>query len=169
MQAFKRWPVTPKVRRGREQLYYLPDVVQYLLNREEETSLGPVDSARARKLELEAELAELELRTKRGELIEVAEVVRLVGEEYAAVRAKIVGLPSKGATQCVGLPDEEAAQHTLQSLTNEILDELNADAVLSDGVVEVEDPAEEDAGADPQEAAKPDRKPVGRRKAKAKR
>src|SRR5688572_3439728 len=113
VQAFKRWPLKPVVRRGREQLYYLPDVIKYLMEREEGTSIGLVDQARARKLQLESELAELDLRTRRGELVEVGEAARLVSEEYAAVRGKIVGLPTKAATMCVGLPDEQAAQAAL--------------------------------------------------------
>jgi hypothetical protein len=57
--------------------------------------------------------------------VEVDQVADTVGEEYAAVRSKLLSLPSKAAPAVVGMTLPEAVE-VLSDLVGEALEELSA-------------------------------------------
>lgn len=113
--------VAPMERRGKRILYRLAEVAPLILG---PGKPGNFDEARARKLTAEAELAEIELAKARAEVVVIAEVAKLVGEDYAAVRAKLLAIPSKLAPQMAIEPTEAGCRALLQRAINEALDEL---------------------------------------------
>lgn len=121
-------------KQGREVLFNLADVVRFI---EAEataraTANNPVtvdiEQSKARKLAAEASLAEMELQQKRGELVPIAEVARTVGEEYAAVRAKLLAIPSKVAPMVAAESTDAACRALLTREIHDAMLELVADA-----------------------------------------
>lgn len=84
----------------------------------------------ARLTHHKANIAALAERKLTGELVTVAEVGEVVGDEYANVRAKLLSLPSKATPQIVSLDDPESVRKLLQNLTYKALDELTADSTV---------------------------------------
>lgn len=94
-----------------------------------------IEAARLKKLSSEAELAALELQRQRGEVVLIEEVAKEFGEACAAVRAKLLAIPSKLAAR-LAVEDTEAACHRLVSEgVHDALTELcaDADARLAEG------------------------------------
>jgi phage terminase Nu1 subunit (DNA packaging protein) len=84
--------------------------------------------ARAKKTVHEAKLAEYEEKAKSGELIEV-ELVRTEWQQILAnVRAKLLALPSKLASQAMGANTIAEMQELLAQGVHEVLQELATDA-----------------------------------------
>ncbi len=94
VQALKRWRVKPREKRGREVLYYLPELLRYQVGRDESGKLSLTDE-RARVARAQAERMELELEEYRRTLIPADEVVEAWEKIAAAVRTKVLGFPSK--------------------------------------------------------------------------
>ncbi len=70
----------------------------------------------------DAAVAVMEMEEKRGELVEVSAVVAEVTEQYAAVKAHLLALPSKLAHR---LAAEGTREGTLQILEAAIIDTLS--------------------------------------------
>jgi phage terminase Nu1 subunit (DNA packaging protein) len=85
-------------------------------------------SAKLRKEIALASLAELELMQKRGDLIEIVEVSKLVAKEYSTIRAQLLSLPSKLAGLIYTMQDQREVQDALDKAMREVLSELSADA-----------------------------------------
>jgi len=81
---------------------------------------------RARLAHHQANKAELEAAQVAGSLIEIEAVADIVGEEYANVRSRLLGIPSRAAPQLIGLPIV-AVKALLDDMIFEALDELTAD------------------------------------------
>jgi hypothetical protein len=110
-------------RRGK--LYRLADVVPMLVSGGKPAD---VEEAKARKLAAEAELAEITLAKARRELVAIDAVAQAVGDEYAAVRAKLLSLPTKLAP-LVAIEEREAAcRDLIERGITEALNELSRDA-----------------------------------------
>ncbi len=73
-----------------------------------------------------AELRELELRQKRGELLAVADVRREWAEGYAALRDRILALPDRLAARLAGRGEQEV-RLLLRDELEECLRGLHAD------------------------------------------
>ena len=145
--------VPPMSRKGRVELYRLTDVLPCLIAAPKPADL---EDAKARKLTAEAELAEIELAKARAEVVVIAEVAKLVGEDYAAVRAKLLAIPSKLAPQMAIEPTEAGCRALLQRAINEALDELVRAVGGGD-----ESGAGEGEGGEPEAAAGADRIGMG--------
>lgn len=91
-----------------------------------------LDDARRRKTQAEAELAEIEVAEKRGEVVNIAEAARTVAEEYAAVRAKLLGIPGRLAPLVAIETDQPACKALLVREITEALNELVG--AVDDGV-----------------------------------
>lgn len=88
---------------------------------------GGMNAAKLRKMQAEASLAELELQRERGELIEIAEVAKMVASEYTNIRAKLLSMPSALAglvEQCTNLREITAV---IDNYVRDVLIELSAD------------------------------------------
>lgn len=84
---------------------------------------------RARLAHHQANKAALEAEQLKGALIAVEDVADTVGEEYANVRAKLLGIPTRAAPMVVGL-STVAIRTKLDDLIRECLEELTADGPL---------------------------------------
>ena len=82
---------------------------------------------RARLAHHQANRAELEAHQLAGSLIEIEHIANVVGEEYANVRSRLLGIPSRAAPQLIGL-SIVAVKALLDDMIFEALDELTADA-----------------------------------------
>jgi phage terminase Nu1 subunit (DNA packaging protein) len=83
-----------------------------------------LDEARRRKTQAEAELAEIELAEKRGQVVQIGEAAKLVAEEYTAVRSRLLAIPNKLAPQIAVESDRAACHALLSGVINEALNEL---------------------------------------------
>lgn len=149
---------------GQEVLFNSAAVVAFLELQAEAraaASSRPADAeeARARKLAAEAELAEMERDERRGQLIPISVVERVVSEEYAAVRAKLLSLPGKLAPLVAIEDDEVTCRDLIERGVTEALDELARDA--GEIGADAADAAEGIASGDAETAATPDRQRVG--------
>lgn len=84
------------------------------------------EAARDRLELAKAKLAEIELARAERTLVPVADVVRLWGDQVAAVSGKLSAAPSKYATRVLGLETVGQAQKALDALVQEALGELQA-------------------------------------------
>lgn len=127
----------PCERRGNNVYFNTSVVTQWLEAQSAERATvsaapsGTLDEARVRKTNADAALAELQLQRERGEVVDIEEVSRTVGEEYAAVRAKLLAIPTKLAPR-IALEDSEAACRDL--IEREITEALNE--LIADGAAE---------------------------------
>jgi phage terminase Nu1 subunit (DNA packaging protein) len=83
------------------------------------------NSARARKMEADADLAELELLQAKKELVSANDVLNSWVEVLAAMRAKMLSLPTVTAPLVANETDIGAIQHIIEKQIHEALDELS--------------------------------------------
>ena len=83
------------------------------------------NAARARKMEADADLAELELLQAKKELLSASDVFNAWTEVLAAMRAKMLSLPTVTAPLVANETDIGAIQHIIEKQIHEALDELS--------------------------------------------
>jgi hypothetical protein len=83
------------------------------------------NSARARKMEADADLAELELLQAKKELLFANDVLNSWVEVLAAMRAKMLSLPTVTAPLVANETDIGAIQHIIEKQIHEALNELS--------------------------------------------
>ena len=81
---------------------------------------------RARHEQFKADLAQLELKKKSGELIPVDEVVRDWGQMITACKTRLLALPSKISPRLPGCDDVREMEQIIKSEILEALDELSS-------------------------------------------
>lgn len=119
------------------------------------------DEARTRKVNAEAEIAELELAKIQGSLVVAEDVVKAWEDVLGAVKAKMFAVPTKGAPVVAAESEAGKCQAILEDLIREALEELsNYDPKVSATTASVEPSEEGDGGAEAATPAK--RKRVGR-------
>jgi terminase small subunit / prophage DNA-packing protein len=89
------------------------------------------EEARRREMAAKAAMLELDLAQRRGKLVEVELIADLVGEEYANVRARILGLPTRLAPQVIGITSLPELRALIEAGITEVLEELTADGIYS--------------------------------------
>ena len=82
------------------------------------------DEARTRKMNADAEIAELELSKVRGELVETQQVIDAWVEVLSAMRAKMLSLPSVLAPVVANDEDVASCQDIIEKQVYEALEEL---------------------------------------------
>ena len=146
VQQLSKEGVIPKAERGR---YQLVPAVRGYINYLRERTLNPnvisFEEVRAKKLSAEAELTVIELREKKGELVQLQEVVESWVEIIGACKTRMLSIPAKLApivaventpAICKDLIDEqinEALSELAQWVNNEYTSQ-DADAQRIDGV-----------------------------------
>lgn len=114
----------PKEAKG----YPIPAAVRWYVGRkvaEVEARLpADLDEARLRLDTAKAQLAELTLASRRGELMSVADFDRELGGAFARVSAQLATLPTKAAPLVVGLTAQEVVT-VLERVVQEIREELH--------------------------------------------
>ena len=83
------------------------------------------NAARARKMEADADLAELELLQAKKELLSANDVFNSWVEVLAAMRAKMLSLPTITAPLVANETDIGAIQHIIEKQIHEALNELS--------------------------------------------
>lgn len=91
---------------------------------QQQTTAGTLAQAQRRKLEAEAELKELELAHKRGNLVTLDEAEAEFQKILAQLRATLVASPGKFAPRLVGLRTMAEAMSALESIVHEVMDQL---------------------------------------------
>lgn len=100
--------------------------LERLKSRSDEGSVREaLEVAKLRKLELEADLLEVERDAKRGKLIEVEPAIAEIDEAFARVRTKLMALPDRLALQLSGMSDPAAIMGLLNDVVREALQELH--------------------------------------------
>ena len=106
------------------------------------------DEARTRKINAEAEIAELNLAQIHGTLVVADDVVKAWDDVLGAMKTKILSLPSKGAPVLSTETDTTVCKNILEDLVAEVLEELS-------GYNPRIDPRQANVEKDKEEEAKP--------------
>ncbi|MEC7274111.1 MAG: hypothetical protein VXU48_02590 [Verrucomicrobiota bacterium] len=123
------------------------------------------DEARTRKVNAEAEIAELELAKIKGVLVVAEDVVKAWEDVLGAFKGKLLSIPSKAAPILAAELEAGMCQKVLEDLVTEVLMELsNYDPKVDPGTAAIISPTSEESDGDTKSAAKAKRKPVGRPK-----
>lgn len=130
----------PHERRGAGYVVVFPDAMAWYkarLREEGKRAAAPttLSEARLRSETADAELKELELAERRGELMTVAQFEAAVGEAFARTRSKLLNLPAAAAMRVVGETLLARTQEA-QALVDEVLREL----VVAEDVPDAEEP-----------------------------
>lgn len=150
------------------------DVVRWLQD-QLARSLGVDDSksdlmeAQKRKAFADAELAELELKRRRSELIDARVVEQAVTTSYIDCKTRLMVIPSKLAPIIAGEPDVKKCKLLLETEIHQALNELGRyELDPFDGGSLACPPDGADVAASPPPTGKADSKRVGRQGKKAK-
>jgi hypothetical protein len=123
------------------------------------------DEARTRKVNAEAEIAELELATVHGTLVVAEDVVKAWEEVLGALKGKLLSIPTKAAPIVSAETEAGICQDILEDLMNEALEELsNYDPSVNATETKGTEEAPEDGNKNTKAATKANRKSVGRPK-----
>ena len=82
------------------------------------------DEARTRKINAEAEIAELELQRIKATMCFTADVVKAWENVLHACRAKLLAVPTKMAPVVAGITDVSTVKERIEEAVREALDEL---------------------------------------------
>ncbi len=129
VRTIQRWTKAGMPREGasRSSKYDLPQCIAW--RREEDRKEAEdlrhpktFEEARARKMAAEAELAELDVMERRGELGTVEEMDEVITTGFGRMRAYGLGAPSRHARDFVGLKTVTAARNAVRHLITELFD-----------------------------------------------
>ena len=84
------------------------------------------NAARARKMEADAQMAELELLQAKRKLVSADDVTAAWVDVLAAMKAKLLAVPTKCAPICATEKDIKVIQSVIENQVREALDELSA-------------------------------------------
>ena len=123
------------------------------------------DEARTRKVNAEAEIAELELAKVHGTLVIAEDVVKAWEDVLGALKGKLLSIPTKAAPVVSAETEAGTCQNILEDLMNEALEELsNYDPSVNPTETKGTEESPEDSNTDSKAATKTKRKSVGRPK-----
>jgi len=121
------------------------------------------NAARARKMEADAQMAELELLQAKGKLVPAEDVAGAWVDVLAAMKARLIALPSVCAPICATETELATIQSILENQIREALDELSAyQPHQHAGRTSVTDGGDSGGNADAKAAAPSKRGRVGR-------
>lgn len=129
-------------------------------------SLGsPYDEARTRKVNAEAEIAELELARVHGTLVLAEDVVKAWEDVLGALKGKLCSIPTKAAPVVSAESDAAVCQTIIEDLLNESLEELsNYEPSIDPASTSGSSQSSEQSDSESEAATKVKRKRVGRPK-----
>ena len=105
------------------------EVRDFVKNRSTKKDAPDYYVERARHEQFKADLAQLELKKKSGELIPVEEVVKDWGQMITACKTKLLALPSKISPRLPGCDDVREMEQLIKAEIIEALDELSSQRV----------------------------------------
>ena len=119
------------------------------------------DEARTRKVNAEAEIAELELKKIHNELVNADDVVQAWTDVLGSVKSRLLSVPTKAAPVVAAETNAGMCQKIVEELIQEALEELSRyDPTISPTQSTASQTEESDGSAEA--TAKPKRKRVGR-------
>lgn len=119
------------------------------------------DEARTRKVNAEAEIAELELKKIHSELVNAEDVVQAWTDVLGSVKSRLLSIPTKAAPVVAAETNAGMCQKIVEELIQEALEELSRyDPTISPTQSTASQTEESDGSAEA--TAKPKRKRVGR-------
>lgn len=92
----------------------------------EDDDTEDLTAATTRKTIAEADLKELELASKRNQVVSVADVQRTLANLSKAMQTKILSWPTKLATRLMGLKEREQIRHVLDREARQLCHDLSA-------------------------------------------
>lgn len=93
--------------------------------RKERRAVGALGEETARHKAAQADLAEMEAAEKRAELIDVEEVLYLIGAAMAVLRGLLEGQPGRNAAQLAVMTDQAEIRHFLRDDNRRILEAIS--------------------------------------------
>lgn len=114
-----KWHVKPVIKKGKSVYYYLPEVIKYRMGDSDTPKINPAQ-AKARLDDARREAVELELAKKKGDLLSVEEVRKVMEHDYMIVRQRLLALPTKVAR----LVNPETPQKAYDILYKSVCDSL---------------------------------------------
>jgi phage terminase Nu1 subunit (DNA packaging protein) len=130
-RTFARWCAKglPVVGQGEKARYPWPEVFRWLteqIERRARDAAKPAnfEDARARTELAKAEMAELDLAERRGELMTVADGEKVMIAAFSRVRAQVLAMPGKYAPRIVGIPTVARANEILRAVADELMQDL---------------------------------------------
>lgn len=155
VQQLSKEGIIPKTERGRYEL--VPAVrgyIRYLKERSINPGVVSFDEVRARKTAAEAEMAELELLQRKGDLIPMQQVIDTWLELIASCRSKMLSMPAKLAPVVAVEDNPAVCKQIVEEQMMEALDEIArwiddyADDAGSDEISDGDDGESMEATAD---------------------
>ena len=132
VQQLVKEGIIPKHERGRFEL--IPAVHGYIkflkgkhIGKEASENVISLDEARRRKLTAEASMAELELETERGNLVEASKVENVWSEICGGIRGKMLAVPSQIAPLVIGENKQAVVKDIIENAILEGLNDLSSD------------------------------------------
>ena len=115
--------VEPDEENGKHKLYKLSTLWELKIGKS-------ANAEKARLDKLRADVVELDLAQKKGELVPTDTILDLLIPLFSNVRTKFIAIPAKAAPLLTGQSTELEVQDTLKRLVNDCLEELsNTDAL----------------------------------------
>lgn len=128
-QAFDGWRrkgLKPHSKSGREQLYYLPEVIAWFKRQHEsKDESGLFKNEKDRLDSIRAEMVEFDLAVKKENYISKNALADILGRVLTAFRNRMLSLPTKLAPQIMGKKKLPEIREILSKAVNECLNELS--------------------------------------------
>jgi hypothetical protein len=94
---------------------------------EQSTAYTVLAKAKAKQATYKAQMAEIEYRTRMGELLEASVVAETWAAQVGIAKGRILSLPARIAPQVIGLGDLRAIEGVIRDAIHEALTELSSD------------------------------------------
>lgn len=125
IQQLAKEGVIPKTKNGRYEL--VPAVqgyIRYLQERSTSTDRAPADyrEEKTRLTKVQAEIAEIELAQKRGELASISDFEKATEAVMRTIRTNMMNIPQRAVTRLLGETDETTFKDVLQDEIRQALE-----------------------------------------------
>lgn len=133
VQNFSKWDVQPAYKKGRNVYYYLPDVIDFRLNREQ-SDKPKLDLAqeRAQLAKAQTERVRLDIEITKGNLLH-REVIELYWSAMVEnMKARILALPTKTAQVALRCKELHEIETEVKKLCYEALHEIAKSGIPAD-------------------------------------
>lgn len=107
--------------------YPMAQCVQWIIARSGRAVLSPLTSVRRRKIEADAEVAELDLARKRGQFVDAAMIYQVHRGECARLKTRMLAIPSKLAPRVARFKTAAQLAEAIREAIVEALEELSAE------------------------------------------
>ena len=151
-------PVNPVETKGNRKYYILRDVLPHVAKYVGAPNVVDINVERARKTAAEAEIAELELLEKKGQLVPMSDIVDTWLEMVAACRTKMLSMPAKLAPVVAVEENPAICKRLVEEQIIEALDEI---AKWLEEEYEPDESAESGSSTSVEATADDDSEPVG--------